>query len=343
MREEEDPLKWYQRPKFKFFILVFVLVVIQVGFGSYAVIVRKFAQASNTDPLVFSFLRDSACFPILWGVAVFLEGVHRPQLKHVPLFALLGLTGMFGNQVLFIYGLYFTSSTVASIFQPLIPVITAAFAMIVRLEPFVARDWGSWIKLWGICTSGGGAIIMVTAKGSFSVNSQAFIGYLLLLGNTSCMAIYVILQKKYLFTKDKYGKDVSLYPPISCSAWAYFFGALSMGIAAVPYSIIHPNVWNLTLEILPPLMYAIFISSAMCYGLINYAASLTSATVVTAFWPLQVPVATIEGFFVFGEAPVWEEYIGALFIIFGLIAVCWVKFSQEKQQQQQKLINEETQ
>jgi len=297
------------------------------------------------DPLIFSLFRDAATFPILLVAAIFLEGKHRPQLKHIPLFAALGLTGMFGNQVLFIYGLYFTSSTIASIFQPLIPVITCAFALISGIEQFQRKDFYSWLKLWAICTSGGGAIIMVTSKGTnFGGNgSTAYLGYILLFGNTSAMAIYVLLQKKFLFYKDEFGKDVALYPPTTACAWSYGMGALIMGLAAVPYGIVKPEVFtNLNTEFVIPLVYAIFISSALCYGLINYATSLTSATVVTAFWPLQVPTSTIESIFVFGEIPLWEEYIGALFIIAGLIAICWVKYRQEQQEAQQKVsINEE--
>lgn len=240
---------------------------------------------------------------------------------------------MFGNQVLFIYGLYYTSSTVASIFQPLIPVLTTAFALILRIEQFKWKDRYSWMKVWAICTSGGGAIIMVMAKGKINTQSDAFIGYLLLLGNTSSMAIYVLLQKKYLFFKDEFGREVSLYPCVSACAWSYGMGALLMGISAIPYGIVKPTVFeDLNLQFVYPLIYAIFISSAMCYGLINYSTSKTSATVVTSFWPLQVPVATIESYFVFGEVPLWTEYVGGGFIIIGLIVVCYVKFQVENRE-----------
>jgi len=330
MQVEGQSIKAYNNPKYTFLKVVLILIFIQIGFGSYAVIVRKF---SSVDPLIFSLLRDAACFPILLAAAIFLEGKHVPQLKHITLFFALGLTGMFGNQVLFIYGLYFTSSTIASIFQPLIPVITCAFALISGLEKFSYKDIYSWLKVWAIFTSGGGAIIMVTAKGtSFKGGNNSYLGYILLFGNTSAMAIYVLLQKKYLFYKDNFGKDVALYPPTTACAWSYGMGALIMGLCAIPYGIVQPSVFTFNLTFIYPLLYAIFISSALCYGLINYATSLTSATVVTAFWPLQVPTSAIESIFVFGEIPVWEEYIGALFIIMGLIAICWVKYREEIKQ-----------
>eukprot|EP01123_Difflugia_compressa_P000032 TRINITY_DN10050_c0_g1_i1.p1 TRINITY_DN10050_c0_g1~~TRINITY_DN10050_c0_g1_i1.p1 ORF type:complete len:144 (+),score=30.09 TRINITY_DN10050_c0_g1_i1:50-433(+) len=110
-------------------------------------------------------------------------------------------------------------------------------------------------------------------------------------------------------------------------------GALLMGLAAVPYGIVKPEVFTgLSYTLVYPLAYAVLVSSALCYGLINYAASLTSATIVTAFWPLQVPVTTIESYFVFGNLPSLLEYVGALFIMCGLITVCYAKYLQEQKE-----------
>jgi len=244
---------------------------------------------------------------------------------------------MFGNQVLYIYGIYFTSPTIVSIFQPLIPVITAALTIILRIEEFDIRDISHWAKLWGICTAGGGAIIMVTANGILEGNHENIIGFIFLLGNTTCMSIYVLVQKKFLYLQDENGKSTPLYPPITASAYAYAMGSILIGLSCVPYGIIWPDVFrNLDYTVLYPLAYAVFISSALCYGLISYATSLTSATIVTAFWPVQVPVTTIESFIVFGDSPEVLEYVGALFIIAGLITVCIVKYRQEKEEKENR-------
>lgn len=41
------------------------LVVVQLGFGAYGVIVSKFAKENKADPLIFSLIRDAGCFPVL--------------------------------------------------------------------------------------------------------------------------------------------------------------------------------------------------------------------------------------------------------------------------------------
>jgi len=131
---------------------------------------------------------------------------------------------------------------------------------------------------------------------------------------------------------------------VTASAYSYAMGALLMGLASIPYGIVKPEVFtNLNVGILFPLSYAILVSSALCYGLISYTASLTSATIVTAFWPLQVPVATIESYFAFGEVPGWQQYIGALFIVVGLVTVCWAKYSQEMEEKRNYRASEKLQ
>ena len=49
------------------------LVVIQLGFGAYGVIIIKFAKNSKADPLMFCVVRDGGCFPVLFVAALVAE------------------------------------------------------------------------------------------------------------------------------------------------------------------------------------------------------------------------------------------------------------------------------
>lgn len=42
-----------------------------------------------------------------------------------------------------------------------------------------------------------------------------------------------------------------------------------------------------------PLIYAVLVTSALCYGLISFANRHCDTSTATAFWPLQVPVAIV--------------------------------------------------
>eukprot|EP00005_Dracoamoeba_jomungandri_P000236 CAMPEP_0174256012 /NCGR_PEP_ID=MMETSP0439-20130205/5288_1 /TAXON_ID=0 /ORGANISM="Stereomyxa ramosa, Strain Chinc5" /LENGTH=210 /DNA_ID=CAMNT_0015338439 /DNA_START=44 /DNA_END=672 /DNA_ORIENTATION=- len=118
-----------------YIMIIIAMFVTQIGFSGYSIVLKAFAEAKGVEPLIFSMLRDAFCFPLLLVVAFLVEGVKYPKLRHVPLFFALGFFGVFGNQLLFIMGLYYTSPSNASIFQPIIPVLTAILAVIIRIEP----------------------------------------------------------------------------------------------------------------------------------------------------------------------------------------------------------------
>ena len=58
------------------------LVVVQLGFGAYGVIVSKFAKENNADPLIFCFFRHGGSFPVLLIAAFVAEKTTRiPKLR----------------------------------------------------------------------------------------------------------------------------------------------------------------------------------------------------------------------------------------------------------------------
>ncbi len=55
---------------------------VQVGFGLYPVVVKKYVSEKKADPLVFSFYRDLCCFPLLFLCALIAERtVIFPRIK----------------------------------------------------------------------------------------------------------------------------------------------------------------------------------------------------------------------------------------------------------------------
>jgi len=137
----------------------------------------------------------------------------------------------------------------------------------------------------------------------------------------------VILQKKYLYNDTDSNPNIIIYPPITATAYSYAFGSLCVGIGAIPYGIIFPTHFtSLNYKVLIPLSYAAIINSALCYGLLTYAASLTSASIVTAFWPLQIPVSALMTWFLFHQTLDYPQYIGGALVILGLFFVCWAKY-----------------
>ena len=257
--------------------------------------------------------------------------------RELPLFIILGLTGMFGNQLLYLLGIYYTNANIASIFQPAIPVWTALLAIIVRIEPFPDfRTLRGWAKSLGILLAAVGAVVMTVDKksgqasdhgGSTSSASIHFVGYIFLLGNTLSMAVYILLQKKFIFDKqDSCWKT----KPVTVTAWSYFFGTMFMALASLYYVNKPEKFTYFPKEEIYPILYAIFIASGLCYLLISWCNMQIFASLVTATWPLQVLFCAILSYFVLGEVLKTLEYIGGVFIVIGLMAVVWSNFSEEK-------------
>ena len=109
--------------------------------------------------------------------------------------------------------------------------------------------------------------------------------YIILLGNTITTALYIFLQKKFIFDKeDSYWKT----KPVAVTAWSYMFGAMFFALASL-CSIKKPEKFtHFPIEEVYPTTYAIFNTFGLCYIFISWCNLQISASLVTATWPLQI-------------------------------------------------------
>jgi len=77
------------------------------------------------------------------------------------------------------------------------------------------------------------------------------------------------------------------YPPITITAYAYLFGAGFVGISLLGCTDADGR-WEIPASAWWALAYAVLLSSVLCSGIITWANKRTTATYVTAFYPLQV-------------------------------------------------------
>ena len=255
--------------------------------------------------------------------------------RDLPVFIAMGIIGMFGSQLMYILGVYYTTADTAAIFQPLAPVWTTLIAILTKTEklPQLNKLRG-WAKTLGILFATGGAVtVTLVRKGQGSPNTSdksstdLFIGYIFLLGNTFTMGAYIVIQKKFVFNKPDYnwGKF-----PVTLTAWTYFFGFVTMSFATLYYVHTPERYTNIPIQTVYPLIYAIFITSAMCYLLISWCNMQIHSSVVTASWPLQTLFAVVISYFVLGEVMQALQYFGSGLIIFGLLCVIWANYQEEK-------------
>lgn len=320
------------------------MALVQLNYGAYHVI-SKVALTDGINQLVFCAFRDVIALVILAPSAYLVERGRRPPLTRYVLLSciVLGFTGVFANQLLFLIGLYFTSPAYASAMQPGIPVFTFAITLCMGTEHISWRRWSGLAKVGGTIVCIFGAIFMVVYKGPViwgdgltgihmphaeldrwtleQVNHGLFgldmslwqIGVLCLIGNCFFMALYISLQAPLLKT----------YPAgISLTAYSYFFGVVFIVFSAwVSQS--DWNDWVLTRPELLAVVFAGIVASALNYWLMTWSNKVVGPALVALYMPLQPLFSSVFAGVFLSSSLYLGSVLGGLFIIAGLYCVTW--------------------
>ncbi|KAL8244655.1 hypothetical protein R6Q59_010913 [Mikania micrantha] len=317
------------------------MVLMQFIYGGYNVITTV-ALSDGVNEIVFCLYRDIIAIAILAPIAYFCDIRTRPAMTRQFFFSffLLGLTGIFGNQLLYIVGLGYTNPTYAAALQPSTPVYTFIIATMMGIETLNVLRIEGQAKVGGTVVCVSGALLMVLFRGPallgyphhvytqhqpmmtvgqpelprwmfFSLATLRVdnwhLGVLCLIGSCVCMAAFLAIQAP-LLTK---------YPAyISVTAYSYFFGTIFMVATAVIMSSESTN-WKLSWSEVWAVAYAGIVTSALNYGLITWSNKILGPALVALNNSFQ-PAAT--GFLstIFLGSPIYiGSVLGGLLIIAG--------------------------
>jgi drug/metabolite transporter (DMT)-like permease len=258
------------------------LTAVAILFSSNYIISKL---AMNTfSPMSFAYLRVVGAAIVLAAIGRFAgEGAGAPlkgDLGKVTLYSILGVAL---NQSLFLAGLSLTSAHVAAILITSVPLFALAAAMV------LGHERGTPAKIGGIALAATGALLVVGAEG-FAGALRSLIGDLLILTNSLCFALYLVLSKPMM-------SRVSARQMIT---WMFgIASALMLPLAAA--SLAHEN-WRAISERAWIALAAVIAGPTVAAYLLNaWALAHADSSLVAAYTYLQPVITTVLAAIFLGE------------------------------------------
>jgi drug/metabolite transporter (DMT)-like permease len=282
--------------------VIVALVLVQLIYAS-GVIVGKFILAVVPAPVIVTLRM------VVASTAFFIA--HRAIRGSVPRFgrdwarfALLGVVGGAGNQLLVLLGLTRTTAINAAILIPMIPIFTVIFGWALR------KDRPSLLKWTGVAIAAMGTVYLI-GPDRVSLAPEVALGNLLVLTGMAFNALAFLLSKDLL----------QRYPPVTvafCLTLAGMLGVFPLGIGAAG----DVQRAGLTSHVLFWLAYLVIFPTTVTYFLNLWSLRRVSPTLVTSFIYLQPLFTTAVAPLVLqGEALTTRIALAGLTIFTGVALV----------------------
>lgn len=303
-----------------------VIILAEVIFGVWPV-VASMAIREGFDPFVFVFYRCAGSATLLMAMSFLIEGqstwnVLMPlkhgkvmeAARHFPWqqFLLLGAL-MCTNFLGYIIGVACTTSTQASLMQPLAPVL-ACLAGVASGTESVSNG-----KLVGIFLSVTGAMYLVYMGHEEAddhgkrAGKRYMLGTLALVVNVTSTAFYFVLQKTLLRRfKPIFVTSVTMVVATCYMMFVVFFYAQEF-----KYATWRP--WILTPRREAALAYAIIFTTTCNFCLLGWANKVTTPSTILAFSTLQPLFAAVTALLCLGIVPHRHTIGGGIAILGGLL------------------------
>ena len=279
---------------------------------NYALV--KYITAGYIQPYGLNVIRVGVSLFLLWSL--FLLGKRERwgiQKKHLGLFVVCALTGVFINQTLFIKGMSMTTSIHASLLTLASPIFITIIASWMGLEKM------SWLKAIGLVAGISGAVVLTLQKESSGSSNNVMLGDLFVIINAISYAFYMVMVKPLMVE----------YGPLNVIRWVFTIGflfTLPFGwnqFSAIDWSIFPVQAYAATAGIVIGATFLAYLFNL--YGIHHLGASVTGSYIYT-----QPVFAALVAIIFMGESYTWIKGIAALLIVAGVLLVSGRNFLPKK-------------
>ncbi len=280
------------------------LFLVQLSFSGFHVVGKVVLQ--EMPPLALAACRVLAATPLLLAVAWWKDR-RWPGRRDLPALALLGLLGVFLNQVLFIVGLKFTTATNAAILMPSIPAFAVGIGWLTGFEKVGAR------RQAGVGLAVLGALVLLDPR-RFTFTDAAALGTLLILANCLSYATFLVLQRPVL----------DRLPWRTVIAWSFLFGGIGVTLVSLP-TLVAVDLTQLPTRTWWGTFYIVLFPTFLGYLLNTWAVRRSSATMAATYTTLQPLLTAVLATLLLGERIGAPQIVGFLLIATGLWVVSWTR------------------
>ncbi|KAH9720105.1 WAT1-related protein [Citrus sinensis] len=289
---------------------------VQVGITTLS----KAAISQGATPLILAVYADAIASLILLPLSFFLNRKNRPPLTFallckVFILSLIGITLM---QICVYTGVSFSSPTLASATNNLIPAFTFLLAVIFRMEKVDLRSLISQIKIIGTLVSIAGAFIITLYKGP------------------SIVALLFEHQPKpqpptsftLLATTDNWAIGGIL---LSIASFSIAAGNIFQCAIVALIAERNPDAWRIRpgIELITVMHTAIF-GGLMLFGLVAWCLRRKGPVFVAMFNPVGIFIAALMSDIFLGDTLHLGSVIGAIIIVTGFYGVMWAQSKEEE-------------
>ncbi len=247
--------------------VILALVLVQMIYAS-GVIVGKFLLPIVPAPVIVT-LRMVVASIVFFIAHRAMKGTAPKTVSDWAKFAMLGVLGGAGNQLLILLGLTRTTAINAAILIPMIPIFTVVFGWA------LLGDRPSGLKWAGVAVAALGTIYLI-GPGRVSLAPDVALGNVLVLLGMAFNALAFLLSKQML----------ERYSPVTvafCLTLTGLIGVLPLGVNAA--GSVHPE--HLNTSLLLWLAYMTVFPTTVTYFLNLWSLRRASPTLVTSFIYLQ--------------------------------------------------------